>query len=84
MHGSRGHSNPLGARTIDERVLAAQLLSGIRIERDQAPVERAHIDFALPHRDAPIDDVTILDTDLTRCAPEQLARAKVLSTLIDG
>lgn len=29
-------------------------------------------------------DLTILDTDLTRCAPEQITRAKVLSTLVDG
>jgi predicted amidohydrolase YtcJ len=31
-----------------------------------------------------IADLTILDTDLTRCAPEQINRAKVLSTLVDG
>jgi predicted amidohydrolase YtcJ len=29
-------------------------------------------------------DLTVLDTDLTSCAPEQIARAKVLSTLVDG
>ncbi|GFE78516.1 amidohydrolase [Steroidobacter agaridevorans] len=29
-------------------------------------------------------DLTILDTDLTSCAPEQITRAKVLSTLVDG
>ncbi|MBM0104275.1 amidohydrolase [Steroidobacter sp. S1-65] len=29
-------------------------------------------------------DLVILDTDLTRCAPEQIERAKVLSTLVDG
>ncbi|MET0536299.1 MAG: amidohydrolase [Steroidobacter sp.] len=29
-------------------------------------------------------DLTILDTDLTACAPEQISRAKVLTTLVDG
>jgi predicted amidohydrolase YtcJ len=29
-------------------------------------------------------DLTILDTDLTTCAPEQITRARVLSTLVDG
>jgi predicted amidohydrolase YtcJ len=29
-------------------------------------------------------DLTILDTDLTTCPPEQIARAKVIHTLIDG
>jgi predicted amidohydrolase YtcJ len=29
-------------------------------------------------------DLTILDTDLTRCAPEQITRTQVLSTLVDG
>ncbi len=29
-------------------------------------------------------DLAILDTDLTRGAPEQISRAKVLSTLVDG
>lgn len=29
-------------------------------------------------------DLTVLDTDLTSCAPEQINRAKVLSTLVDG
>jgi predicted amidohydrolase YtcJ len=31
-----------------------------------------------------IADLAVLDTDLTRCAPEQIQRAKVLSTLVDG
>jgi hypothetical protein len=29
-------------------------------------------------------DLTLLDTDLTSCAPEQIHRAQVLSTLVDG
>jgi predicted amidohydrolase YtcJ len=29
-------------------------------------------------------DLTMLDTDLTTCAPEQIARAKVVRTLVDG
>lgn len=31
-----------------------------------------------------IADLTVLDTDLTTCAPEQITKAKVLSTLVDG